>query len=80
MIQIRWVDTPDDGNAHHRLYGPYPVQFQRTDLVIDHAFRLINVLLEGAGRYEVLLLREIRDGWQAGSWVKYAETHFLVER
>jgi hypothetical protein len=79
-VRVKWLDAPAGFRNPTRYYGPFPVPFQRTDHVIDHSFRLVNVRIEGVGRYEVLLVRQRASGWKAGSWMKCAETHFFVER
>jgi hypothetical protein len=79
-VRVLWLDAPAGVQNRARSYGPFPVPFQRTDQVIDHSFRLVNVRIEGAGRYEVLLLRRHNSNFEAGVWIRCAETHFFVER
>jgi hypothetical protein len=78
-IRVRWLDARGAGKFRQH-FGPFSVPFQLTDSVRDWSFRLNNVQLDGVGRYEVLLLRRKRVGWDPDAWVKYAETHFVVER
>jgi hypothetical protein len=49
-VSVCWADAPDLGRRRPARHGPYVVNFQPTDVVYDHSFRVVNIRLPGAGR------------------------------
>lgn len=79
LIRTEWRDAPESRRPCHRTYGPFGLTFGPLDVVRDYAFRLVNVRLDGPGRYDVVLYRRKRTK-PATRWGKLAETHWYVER
>jgi hypothetical protein len=53
-IRVFWIDAPEG----HRLmdwYGPWRVSFRPGDPTRDMVFRLLNVPIDGLGRYSIRL-------------------------
>jgi hypothetical protein len=53
IIAVKWLDDPIKQAPPLRLYGPFSVPFHRTERIRDHVFRLVNVRLNGVGKYVV---------------------------
>jgi hypothetical protein len=79
-VVVRWTDSPDPMRRRARWYGPYLVNFQPTDAVYDHAFRVVNIRLDGVGRYTVWLVSEKPPDWRGRRFAALAKTHFCVEQ
>lgn len=79
-LQVWWLDHPSGTELAIGQSGPFPVDFQRQELVRDVVFHLHLIKLQGVGRHRVELLRERKSGWQSGDLVVIAGTNFLVER
>jgi hypothetical protein len=60
LIRVSWRDAPSSRQPCRRTYGPFTILFAPTDVVHDHAFRLVNVQLDGPGRYDVFLYHRRR--------------------
>jgi hypothetical protein len=79
LIRIVWSSAPTPLRPCERRYGPFTVPFQASEVVHDHAFRLVNVRLDGLGWYAVILYRRHRIAI-GRRWVRLVETHWFVER
>src|SRR5690349_9309636 len=72
LIRVIWRDAPTSRQPCARHYGPFAIPFQPADVVHDHAFRLVNVQLDGAGWYDVVLYRR-RHGPTGQRWKRLVE-------
>lgn len=79
LIRVIWRSAPVARQPCQRTYGPFVIPFQVTDVVHDHAFRLVNVQLDGTGWYDVVLYRRRRTV-RGRRWQRLVETHWYVER
>jgi hypothetical protein len=79
LIRVVWRSAPEALRPCRHRYGPFTIPFQSTDVVHDHAFRLVNVRLDGVGWYDAVLYRRRRSSF-GRRWQRLVETHWLVER
>lgn len=79
LVRTDWRDAPRTRQPVRRVYGRFVVPFQPTDVVFDHAFRLVNVWLDGPGWYDAALYRRKRTKLGV-RWGRLIETHWFVER
>ena len=79
LIRVVWRSAPDSRQPCYRHYGPFIVAFLPTEVVRDHAFRLVNIRLDGVGWYDVILYRRRNDRVRGRVWRKLVETHWYVE-
>lgn len=79
LIRIEWRGASESRRPSRQRYGPFAVGFQPGDGVYDHAFRLVNVRLEGPGWYAVVLYRRKLTAL-GPRWGRLVETHWFVER
>ncbi|MCI0700512.1 MAG: hypothetical protein L0241_05465 [Planctomycetia bacterium] len=80
FVSIRWLDSPTKQGRQAVRFGPFRVNFQRHEVVRDHVFRVINIRLQGVGRYSIRLIREAQPNWRGQRFVVLGETGFYVQR
>lgn len=80
LFRVVWRSAPFVRRPCERHYGPFTIPFQPSEVVHDHAFRLVNVRLDGVGWYDVKLYRRRSSKTRGRRWQRLVETHWFVER
>ena len=80
MIRVYRMNSAGQAVEKMDEFGPFAVDFHRSEIVRDRSFRITNVRLTGTGNYAIRILCQRRSGWRAGKWAILRETHFRVEQ